>query len=270
MPARGAPARPMDRSATAGFSPCADAERQKETPPNDRTSGHYWPLRLPACPRRRGSRARGLPLHQARRPSSSRLRYPFFPARAATQSLTKGRTTLSLQRRGAGLGPRRLALFVPGSAATRHNWNSIRRSSATEGCFFPVVRGGSKAVINQRKDSTVIKRSIINLTATSILLAGLVMVATAAELRKAQSGIASVYSGGRTANGERASPRQLTAAHRSLPFGTMVRVTSRATGPQARRKTDLSVRKHCVGLPRPSTQLIRGARKPAPRLADRA
>jgi rare lipoprotein A len=137
---------------------------------------------------------------------------------------------LPLQRRGAGLGPRRLALFVPGSAATSHNWNSIRGSSATEGCFFPVVRGGSKAVINQRKDSTVIKRSIINLTATSILLAGLVMVATAAELRKAQSGIASVYSGGRTANGERASPRQLTAAHRSLPFGTMVRVTSRATG----------------------------------------
>jgi rare lipoprotein A len=90
--------------------------------------------------------------------------------------------------------------------------------------------GEPTAVINQRKDSTVIKRSIINLTATSILLAGLVMVATAAELKHSQSGIASVYSGGRTANGERASPRQLTAAHRSLPFGTMVRVTSRASG----------------------------------------
>jgi rare lipoprotein A len=76
----------------------------------------------------------------------------------------------------------------------------------------------------------VIKRSIINLTATSILLAGLAMVATAAELKNVPSGIASVYSGGRTANGERASPRQLTAAHRSLPFGTMVRVTSRASG----------------------------------------
>lgn len=76
----------------------------------------------------------------------------------------------------------------------------------------------------------MIKRSIINLTATSILLAGLVMVATAAELKHIQNGIASVYSGGRTANGERASPRQLTAAHRFLPFGTMVRVTSRASG----------------------------------------
>ena len=46
----------------------------------------------------------------------------------------------------------------------------------------------------------------------------------------AQSGIASVYSGGRTANGERAVPHRLTAAHRSLPFGTMVKVTNRRTG----------------------------------------
>ena len=43
----------------------------------------------------------------------------------------------------------------------------------------------------------------------------------------AQSGIASVYAydGGRTASGERASPSALTAAHRTLPFGTLVRVT---------------------------------------------
>jgi rare lipoprotein A len=76
----------------------------------------------------------------------------------------------------------------------------------------------------------VVKRSMINSTATAILLTGFVVVATAAESRHIQSGIASVYSGGRTASGERASPRQLTAAHRYLPFGTMVRVTSRATG----------------------------------------
>ncbi len=46
----------------------------------------------------------------------------------------------------------------------------------------------------------------------------------------AQSGIASIYSGGRTANGERASVFGLTAAHRTLPFGTMVRVTNRHSG----------------------------------------
>jgi peptidoglycan lytic transglycosylase len=46
----------------------------------------------------------------------------------------------------------------------------------------------------------------------------------------AQEGIASVYSGGKTANGEHAAASGLTAAHRTLPFGTRVRVTNRATG----------------------------------------
>jgi len=48
----------------------------------------------------------------------------------------------------------------------------------------------------------------------------------------AQSGIASVYaySGGRTADGEHVSPGALTAAHRSLPFGTLVRVTNERNG----------------------------------------
>jgi len=48
----------------------------------------------------------------------------------------------------------------------------------------------------------------------------------------AQSGIASVYGydGGKTASGERMSNAALTAAHRTLPFGTMVRVTNSRTG----------------------------------------
>lgn len=46
----------------------------------------------------------------------------------------------------------------------------------------------------------------------------------------AQSGIASIYSGGRTASGEHAIASGLTAAHRSLPFGTKVRVTNRRNG----------------------------------------
>ncbi len=49
---------------------------------------------------------------------------------------------------------------------------------------------------------------------------------------KAESGIASVYaySGQRTANGERAQPNGFTAAHRTLPFGTRVRVTNNRNG----------------------------------------
>jgi rare lipoprotein A len=48
----------------------------------------------------------------------------------------------------------------------------------------------------------------------------------------AESGIASVYaySGSKTASGERANPGRLTAAHRTLAFGTHVRVTNRRNG----------------------------------------
>lgn len=47
----------------------------------------------------------------------------------------------------------------------------------------------------------------------------------------AQSGAASWYgSGRRTANGEPFNPNGMTAAHRSLPFGTRVRVENRRTG----------------------------------------
>jgi rare lipoprotein A len=42
--------------------------------------------------------------------------------------------------------------------------------------------------------------------------------------------VASVYSGERTANGEYARASALTAAHRTLPFGTRVEVTNVETG----------------------------------------
>jgi rare lipoprotein A len=48
-----------------------------------------------------------------------------------------------------------------------------------------------------------------------------------------QSGVASVYSfesGSRTASGQRLNPRALTAAHRTLRFGTKVRVTNVRNG----------------------------------------
>jgi len=45
-----------------------------------------------------------------------------------------------------------------------------------------------------------------------------------------QSGIASIYAGGRTANGETAHASHMTAAHRSLPFGTLVKVTHKHSG----------------------------------------
>ena len=70
-------------------------------------------------------------------------------------------------------------------------------------------------------------KSLARLVIVSSLLASTVILPLAA---LAQDGVASVYSGERTANGEFASSSGLTAAHRTLPFGTRVRVTNHQTG----------------------------------------
>jgi rare lipoprotein A len=58
--------------------------------------------------------------------------------------------------------------------------------------------------------------------------------APAEETKPLQKGAASWYGPGfhgkRTANGERFNTHALTAAHKSLPFGTEVRVTNERTG----------------------------------------
>ncbi len=69
--------------------------------------------------------------------------------------------------------------------------------------------------------------SLTKLAYASTLAASIIAIPITAW---AQTGLASVYSGGRTADGEHASAGGLTAAHRSLPFGTLVRVTNERTG----------------------------------------
>jgi rare lipoprotein A len=51
-----------------------------------------------------------------------------------------------------------------------------------------------------------------------------------AETPDALYGIASYYNGTRTASGEKFDAKELTAAHRTLPFGTRLRVTNVTTG----------------------------------------
>lgn len=67
------------------------------------------------------------------------------------------------------------------------------------------------------------------LVAAAVALA---CVSTSALPAFAQCGGASWYamSGSRTANGERMNPAAMTAAHKSLPFGTKLRVTDQSTG----------------------------------------
>ena len=57
-----------------------------------------------------------------------------------------------------------------------------------------------------------------------------VLVSIAVSLFTLNSGRAAFYSGGRTASGEVTGPNGLTAAHRTLPFGTRVLVTNHHNG----------------------------------------
>jgi len=50
------------------------------------------------------------------------------------------------------------------------------------------------------------------------------------DLKLPFQGVASFYSDTRTASGEKFNPDELTAAHKTLPFGTKLRVTNTATG----------------------------------------
>jgi peptidoglycan lytic transglycosylase len=63
-------------------------------------------------------------------------------------------------------------------------------------------------------------------------ICGVAMFVVLSPIAKAQSGIASVYAyrGAKTANGEFISSHSFTAAHRTLPFGSKVRVTNLRNG----------------------------------------
>jgi rare lipoprotein A len=84
--------------------------------------------------------------------------------------------------------------------------------------------------------------NVFRLTAVTLIGAALTacaqssVIASKSELRASAAsgelyGLASFYSHGqRTASGEKFDPHDLTAAHRTLPFGTRIRVTNVATG----------------------------------------
>ncbi len=77
------------------------------------------------------------------------------------------------------------------------------------------------------------KSTIFNVALASTVL---IVLGASGALAKSKSGshsgVASYYSytGNKTANGERLNPHSLTAAHKSLPFGTKVRVTNTRNG----------------------------------------
>jgi rare lipoprotein A len=62
------------------------------------------------------------------------------------------------------------------------------------------------------------------------LLFAIVSLLIAISPLHAESGMASFYGGGRTASGEVSGRKAFTAAHRTLPFGTLVLVTNTRNG----------------------------------------
>jgi rare lipoprotein A len=75
--------------------------------------------------------------------------------------------------------------------------------------------------------------SALKIRSICLLAAFVQLLPLAASSAWGQSGVASVYStesGSRTASGARLNPGALTAAHRSIPFGSKVRVTNRHNG----------------------------------------
>jgi rare lipoprotein A len=95
-------------------------------------------------------------------------------------------------------------------------------------------RGNVSKVLANRTTKPLVHLEIVVASALVLLLVALHLlpphlIAGATS----ESGIASVYAGGPTANGEQARIGGMTAAHRSIPFGTKVRVTNRANGKSA-------------------------------------
>jgi rare lipoprotein A len=73
---------------------------------------------------------------------------------------------------------------------------------------------------------------IVRIIGVVMKICGVAALIAGSTSAMAESGIASVYVhfGSKTASGERANPAGLTAAHRTLAFGTHVRVTNRRNG----------------------------------------
>jgi peptidoglycan lytic transglycosylase len=107
-------------------------------------------------------------------------------------------------------------------ATPRHNALVTR---ALDWGRFPSLDYGSVFPSNQSADAATTAGDDQAAQAVSSRVVEIVRI------RSKGTGIASFYStGAKTANGEAFDPTQLTAAHRTLPFGTKLRVTNLTTG----------------------------------------
>jgi rare lipoprotein A len=112
----------------------------------------------------------------------------------------------------------------------------VALAAATLGaCAQPVVgdKPGSPAFSTRQVSLEHNRKAFVRSRQAAVARTGHGASATgkpAAETQAASSGLASYYSDSQTASGERFDGRELTAAHRTLPFGTRLRITNMVTG----------------------------------------
>jgi rare lipoprotein A len=96
-------------------------------------------------------------------------------------------------------------------------------------CASLMSIGDTKAEVAAQKNPNTAKPTVVK---SSVAKPVVPKQAAAAFASAFETGMASVYCfrNGPTASGERSRPAVLTAAHKTLPFGTLVEVTNRENG----------------------------------------
>jgi rare lipoprotein A len=133
-----------------------------------------------------------------------------------------------------GVGPLKLKLtfllLAAAGALVATNNPSLAAKSGAASSYS--TKEGLKTASSARRSGRALKAAHRKVRATN-RRNGRALVATNNPSLAGQSGVASIYStreGLRTASGARLSDHALTAAHRSLPFGSKVRVTNHRNG----------------------------------------
>ena len=108
-------------------------------------------------------------------------------------------------------------------------------STATQSASFD-QRGNVSKILANRTAKPLVHLEIVVASEPAVVLPLVALHLLPPHLiagAASESGIASIYAGGMTASGEQTRIGGMTAAHRSIPFGTKVRVTNRANGKSA-------------------------------------
>jgi rare lipoprotein A len=157
---------------------------------------------------------------------------PFFSCDGSTWARIRARRIVRNERASSS-GPVRRTLAWFAVALVSAMLAACAQSPVVTAAPAPVANSRHKSPEPTTKASLVTRRHAAVVTKKRAPLA---ITKHEAQNKDGSYGLASFYGGdsykhgSKTASGEKFNPRDLTAAHRTLPFGTRVRVTNLATG----------------------------------------